>query len=141
MICKYFFLLWLPFHSICDVFEGTINFDKVYHLSIYHTWVMDLCLSQGYKIFQFFLLEVLWISVQFSHSVMSNSLWPHEPTARQASRSITNSWSLLKLMSIELVMPSSHLILCHPLLILPSISPNIRVFSNESALRIRWQKY
>ena len=54
---------------------------------------------------------------------------------------VTNSWSLLKLMSIELVMPSSHLILCRPLLILPSISPNIRVFSNESALRIRWQKY
>ena len=55
--------------------------------------------------------------------------------------SITNSWSLLKLISIELVMPSNHLILCHPLLLLPSIIPNIRVFSNESALRIRWPKY
>jgi len=62
-------------------------------------------------------------------------------TARQASLSITNSWSLLKLMSIELVMPSNHLILCHPLLTMPSIFPSIRVFSTESALFIRWPKY
>ena len=55
--------------------------------------------------------------------------------------SITNSWSSLKLMSIESVMPSNHLILCHPLLILPSIFPSIRVFSNESTLRMRWPKY
>ena len=61
--------------------------------------------------------------------------------AGQASLSITNSWSLPKPMSIESVMPSSHLILCHPLLLLPSIFPNIRVFSNESALCIRWPKY
>ena len=61
-------------------------------------------------------------------------------TARQASLSITNSWSLLKLRSIESVMPSNHLILCHPLLLLPSIFPSIRVFSNESVLRIRWPK-
>ena len=61
--------------------------------------------------------------------------------ARQASLSITNSWSLPKLMSIDLVMPSNHLILCHPLLLLPSIFPSIRIFSNESALRIRWPKY
>ena len=59
--------------------------------------------------------------------------------AHHASLSITNSWSLLKLMSIESVMPSNHLILCHPLL-LPSIFPSIRVFSNESVLRIRWPK-
>ena len=63
---------------------------------------------------------------------------PRNQTARQASLSITNSWSLPKLMSIELMMPSNHLILCHPLLLLPSIFPNIRVFSNESALHIRW---
>ena len=62
-------------------------------------------------------------------------------TARQASLSITNSWSLLKPMSIVSVMPSSHLILCHPLLLLPTIPPSIRVFSNESALCIRWPKY
>src|SRR5574337_1097368 len=61
--------------------------------------------------------------------------------ARQASLTITNSRSLPKLMSIESVMPSSHLILCHPLLLLPSILPSIRVFSNESTLRIRWPKY
>ena len=62
-------------------------------------------------------------------------------TARQASLSITNSWSLLKLMSIKSMMPSNHPILCHPLLFLPSIFPSIRVFSNESALCIRWPKY
>ena len=61
--------------------------------------------------------------------------------ARQTSLSITNSQSLLKLMSIESVMPSNHFILCHPFLLLPSIFPSIRVFSNESALRIRWPKY
>ena len=61
--------------------------------------------------------------------------------AYQASLSITNSWSSLKLMSMELVMPSSHLILCCPLLLLPPIPPSIRVFSNESTLRMRWPKY
>ena len=59
----------------------------------------------------------------------------------QASLSITNSWSLLKLMSIELLMPSNHLILCRPILLPPSIFPSVRVFSNESALHIRWPKY
>ena len=61
--------------------------------------------------------------------------------ASQASLSITNSWNLLELMSIESVMPSNHLFLCHPLLLPPSIFPSIRVFSNESVLRIRWPKY
>ena len=61
--------------------------------------------------------------------------------AQQASLSITNSWSLLKLMSIELVMPSNHLVLCHPLLLLPSVFPSIRVFPNKSVLHIRWPKY
>ena len=61
--------------------------------------------------------------------------------ACQVSLSIINSWSLLKLMSIELVMPSNHHILCRPLLLLPSIFPSIRVFSNESVLSIRWSKY
>ena len=84
-------------------------------------------------------LEVLHIySVQFSRSVMSDSLQPHE---LQASLSITNSWSLVKLMSIEVVMPSNHFILCHPLLLPPSIFPSIRVFSSESVLCIRWPKY
>ena len=62
-------------------------------------------------------------------------------TARQASLSITNSQSLLKLLSIESVMPANHLFLCHPLLLLPSVFPSIRVFSNESTLRMRWPKY
>ena len=79
-------------------------------------------------------------SVHFSSSVMSDSVTPWT-TARRASLSITNSRSLLKLMSIESVMPSSHLILCCPLLLLPSIFPSIRVISIESALNIRWPKY
>ena len=78
-------------------------------------------------------------SVQFSHSVMTT--WTTWTTARQASLSITNSWSWLKLMSIESVMLSNHLILRHPLLLLPSIFPSIRVFSNESALCIKWPKF
>ena len=78
-------------------------------------------------------------SVQsFSYVQLFATAWT---AARQASLSITNSRSLLKLMSIELAMPSNHLILCHPLLLLPSIFPSIRVFSNESALHIRWPKY
>ena len=79
-------------------------------------------------------------SVQFSRSVVSNSVitWT---AARQASLSITNSRSPPKPMPIKSVMPSSHLILCHPLLLLPPIPPSIRVFSNEAALCIRWPKY
>ena len=78
-------------------------------------------------------------SAQFSRSVLSDSETPWT-AACQASLSITNCQSLLKLMPIESVMPSNHLILCHPLLLPPSIFPSIRVFSNESALRIRWPK-
>ena len=80
-------------------------------------------------------------SVQFSCSVvfpLFAILWT---TACQVSLSITNSQSLLKLMSIESVMPSNHLFLCHSLLLLPSIFPSIRVFSNESVPHIRWPKY
>ena len=79
-------------------------------------------------------------SVQFSRSVVSDSVTPWT-AARQASLSITSSWSLLKLMPIELVMSSNHLILCHLLLLLPSIFPSIRVFSNESVLCIGGPKY
>ena len=74
-------------------------------------------------------------SVQLSRSFVSDSATP-QTAACEASLSITNSWSLPKLISIELVMPSNHLILCHPLLLLPSIFPSIRVFSSESALHI-----
>ena len=79
-------------------------------------------------------------SVQFSRSIVSDSATP-QTAACQASLSITNSQSLLKLMPIKSVMPSNHLILCHLLLLLPSIFPSIRVFSNESALHIWWPKY
>ena len=79
-------------------------------------------------------------SFQFSCSVVSDPATPW--TAEyQAILSITNSQSLFKLMSIEPVMPSNHLILCHPLLLPPSIFPSVRVFSNESVLHIRWPKY
>ena len=77
-------------------------------------------------------------SVQFSRVQLFATPWT---AARQAPLSITNSRSLLKLVSTELVKPSNHLILCHPLLLLPSIFPSIRVFSNELALRMRWPKY
>ena len=83
-------------------------------------------------------------SVQFSSvQLLSCVLLSMTPwtAARQASLSIANSWSLLKLISLESVMPSNHLILCHPLLLPPSIFPSIRVFSNESVLCIRWPKY
>ena len=83
--------------------------------------------------------EAVSQSVQsLSHVQLFATPWT---AARQASLSITNSWSPPKPMSIKSMMPSSHLILCHPLLLLPSIFPSIRVFSNESALRIRWPKY
>ena len=81
-------------------------------------------------------------SVQFSYSVVSDSLQPHGlQQVSQASLFITNSQSLPKFVSIKLVLPSNHLILCRPLLLLLSIFPSIRVFSNESILRIRWSKY
>ena len=80
-----------------------------------------------------------WVS-QFSCSVMSDSATPWT-ASRQASLSTPNSRSSPKPMSIESVMPSNHIILCHPLLLLPSIFPSIRIFSNESALRIKWPKY
>ena len=86
----------------------------------------------SFLLFQFSSVQLL------SHVRLFAAPWI---TARQASLSITNSWSLLKLMSIKSVMPSSHLILCHPLFLKPSILPSTRVFSNESALHIRWPKY
>ena len=91
-------------------------------------------LSQG------FILSPALQLLLFSHKVMSDSATPWT-AARQASLSFTVSQSLLKLMSIELVMPSNCLILCHPLLLLPSIFPSIRVFSSESAPPNRWSKY
>ena len=77
----------------------------------------------------------------FRHSVVSDSFWPAWTIAHQASLSFTISWSLLKLMSIESMMPSNRLILCQPLLLMPSIFPSIRVISNELALHLRRPKY
>ena len=91
-------------------------------------------------------IKLKWsLSIQFSRSVVSNSLRPHEsqharPPCPSPTPAITNSRSSLRLTSIESVKPSSHLILCHPLLLLPPIPPSIRVFSNESTLCMRWQK-
>ena len=93
-------------------------------------------------ILQAIILE--WVSDtwnKFSCSVMSDSLRPSCTAAHQASLSITKSQSLLKLISIESVMPSNHLILCCPLLLLPSILPSIEVFSNDSVLCIKWPEY
>ena len=91
------------------------------YMPILHTMLFQFCSFQSLSCVRLFV--TLWTA------------------ARQASLSITNSWSLLKLMSIESVMPFSHLILCRPLLLQPSIFPNIRVFSKKSVLHIRWPKY
>ena len=97
-----------------------------------------------YSISTLLLMRPLLVRVQFSsvqslsHVQLFATPWT---AARQASLSITNSQGPLKLMSIESVMPSNHLILCHPLLLLLSIFPSIRVFSNESALCFQWPKY
>ena len=88
--------------------------------------------------------EIVVAKIQFSSVQLLNRVWLFATpwtAARQASLSITNSRSSLRLMSIELVMPSSHLILCRPLLLLPLFPPSIGVFSNESILRMRWPKY
>ena len=97
-----------------------------------YSWYFNVDSSQLFSMHQFSSVQL------FSHVRLFATLWT---TARQASLSITNSRSLPKLMSIESVMPSNHLILCHPLFLLPSIFPSIRVFSNESVLHIRWPKY
>ena len=102
------------------LFENKINVIKQIHF-ILESWN-----------FQFSSFQLL------SHVQLFSTPWI---AARQASLSITNSWSSLKFTSIELVMPSSHLILCRSLFLLPPISPSIRVFSNESTLRMRWPKY
>ena len=96
------------------------------------SWAQGLLASVHKYTFQFSSVQSL------SHVWLFETPWT---AARQASLSITNSQSLLKLMSIESVMPSSHLILCHPFLLPPLIFPSIRVFSNESALCMRWPKY
>uniref|UniRef100_A0AC11EQU4 Uncharacterized protein n=1 Tax=Ovis aries TaxID=9940 RepID=A0AC11EQU4_SHEEP len=111
---------------------------------IFNGFLMDL-MNFGPKLCQSSLLPLSSLPpvylLQFSRSVVSDSLQPHELAARQASLFITISQSSLRLTSVKSVMPSSHLILGHPLLLLPPIPPSIRVFSNESTLHMRWPKY
>ena len=97
---------------------------------IIHQFKLEICMC--------FDINNKFSSVQFSHVQLFVITWI---AAHQDSLSITNSWSLLKLMSIESVMPSNHLILCHPLFLPPSIFPSITIFSKESVLHIRWPKY
>ena len=100
--------------------------------------VLFIGLSDGFISVHYIIMPSQFSSVQLLSCVDSATPWT---ATRQASLSITNSLSLPKLMTIELVMPPNHLILCCPLLLLPSIFPNIRVFSSESALHMRWPEY
>ena len=103
---------------------------------VYIIYVGYICIWEKSRITTINYLKIFCCSF----SVMSDSLWPHELQHSRLPGPLPWPWSLLKPMSIELVMPSNHLILCHPLLLLPSIFPSIRVFSNESVLCIRWIK-
>ena len=110
---------------------------KVYARKDGDVFSFSICLSRSASRFSF--ADTLFSSVQSLSCIwLFVTLWT---ATRQASLSITNSWSLLKFMSIESVMPSNHLILCCPLLLLPSVLPSIRIFSNESVLCIKWPRY
>ena len=134
--------------EIAGHWENICKFSMSYKYIWIQNWTQSL--KKKYRLRNCLLMleaeeYTVWIWVQITSSVQSLSrVWLFVTTwtaARQASLSLTNSWSLLKLMSIESVMPSNHLILCRPLLLLPSIFPRIRVFSSESALHIRRPKY
>ena len=131
-------------HSVIWICTLNLNCWNIYHSPIAYFWRIFPLFPTMAVPFHFTFLSAAaaakLLPVQFSCSVISDSATPWI-SARQASLSITNSQSLLKPMSIELVMPSSHLTLCHPLLLLPPIPPSIRVFSSESTLRMRWPKY
>ena len=101
---------------------------------------LRICLQQGRPRFDPWVRKMPWRMAWQPTPVFLLGDFPWT-AARHASLSFTTSWSLLKLISLKSVMPSNHLILCHPLLLLPLIFPSIRVFSNESALHIRWPKY
>ena len=136
----------LPGSSVCGIFQqehlSGLPFPPPGHLpnpGIEPTSPLSLVIIGGFLPLSHLGSPCVCSSVQsLSHVRLFATLWI---TARQASLSITNSRSLLKLMAIESVMPSSHLILCCPLLLLPPIPPSIRVFSNESTLHMRWPKY
>ena len=136
-------------HDCVTVFTAPITISDwplfIYFLPVALTRI-KLFESRNLVYFNYHCISSIYNSVSNSLSVQLSlsRVWPFATpwtAARQASLSITNSRILLKFMSIELVMPSNHLILCRPLLLLPSIFPSIRVFSNESVLCIRWPKY
>ena len=108
---------------------------KLLQLSLY-TWILKV--THIHKIYECFCVNYNVLPVQFSRLPLFVTPWI---AVRQDSLSITNSWSSLKFTSIELVMPSSHLIFCRPLFLLPPIPHRVRVFSNESTLCMRWPKY
>jgi len=135
----------LALHACCKV-ESWSNLSEISgtkpleYVQPYHYFANKGLYSQSYGFF----ISHVWMWAQFSsfQSLSCVQLFVTSWTAAcQASLSINNSWNPPKLMSIELMMPSNHLILCCPLLLLPSIFPSIRVFSNELALHIRWLKY
>ena len=133
--------LLMMFQIFCRVIyfmiACSINYWKKYVIVSHYAYGLNQFLHIILSTFT--LCFMLFSSVQLlSHVWFFATPWT---AACQASLSITNSQSLPKPMSVELVMPSNHLILCHPLLLLPSIFPSIRVFCNESALHIRWPKY
>ena len=139
-----------PLYSSVSLGSEAPNFSRAPpSSSISLTWLLDPCQSAVYLKILLALLHSLCFANSASQVHFSSIAQPshvqlfttQRTAARQASLSITNSWNLLKLMSIELVMPSNHLILCHPLLFPPSIFLSVRVFSNEPALPIRWPKY
>ena len=129
-------VVWNSLHRrldpLCYIISKTYNVDKKY----VHSWVHSVC---SVSVTYYCLSVCQFSSVQLLSRVqLFETPWT---AACEASLSITNSQSSLKLMSIESVMPSSHLILCHPRLLLPSIFARIRVFSSESVLWIKWPKY
>jgi len=118
-------------------------YPNVHCSTVYNSWDMETTkMSIGRRMDKKVVVQIHNGSIQFSTVAQScPTLATPWTAAHRAYLSITNSQSLLKLMSFESVMPFNHLILCRPLLLLPSIFPSIRVFSNESVLRIRWPKY
>ena len=131
------FELWLSTVVICLTAPPSSAFVSPLSHFLVSSQVFPGITSQGSNLYSNPCLSVTSVQL-LSHVWLFAAPWT---AACQASLSINNSQSSLRLMSIELVMPSNHLILCHPLLLLPSIFPSIRIFSNESVLLIRWPKY